>query len=193
MGTSTREAPRRASARDPIVLICLMALMSSSTFAQRDRNNIAPRFEDYKVTELYRGIVKPPNFGDLGRYEGTDLRCFGGNPSEYRNLTVNFAGRFIIGSCACGSGCRYLFMWDATNGRFYRIPIAPNNPGPFGIGERDPVYYKGEEYHADSSLLVIDGCEERTCNCGTRYYRWTGKGFELIAKRPSRLPSGCRQ
>jgi hypothetical protein len=36
---------------------------------------------------------------------------------------VNFAGHFVIDACTCGSGCHYLYMWDAVSGKFYqRLP-----------------------------------------------------------------------
>jgi hypothetical protein len=175
-----------------IAITVMLALVCSSSFAQRGGDEISPAFEKYRVTPFYRGTVRPPNFGDLRQYEGTDVRCFSGDPAEYSKASVNFAGHFVIGSCACGSGCHYLFMWDAANGHFYKIPIGSINVGPFDVGGSDPVYFKGEEYRADSSLLVADGCVDGTCNCGTRYYQWTGKVFRLVARRSSRMPLECR-
>ena len=173
-----------------IILVSTFALTLS--VAQKGPDPRLPRFEGYRVAELYRGSVLPPRFGDLSQYSGADLRCFSGDPEDYAKELVNFAGHFVIESCTCGSGCHYLFMWDAATGRFYRITGAPINTGPFDVGTSNPVSYKGEEFHVDSSLLVIDGCVGETCNCGTRYYRWNGRAFDLLARRASRLPSRCR-
>lgn len=106
----------------------------SRGLAQEERGRAVPRFEDYKVSNLYNGIVRPPGFGDPGQYSGADLRCFGGDPSEYARASVNFAGHFVIESCTCGSGCHSLFMWDALNDRFYGIPAGAIDVGPFDAG-----------------------------------------------------------
>lgn len=60
-----------------------------------------PGFQDYRVSNIYRGKVKPPHFGDPAWYSGTDLRCFG-DPTQYAGERVNFAGHFVIGACTCG-------------------------------------------------------------------------------------------
>ena len=39
-------------------------------------------------------------------------------------------GHFVMGSCGCGSGCHYLFMWDAITGEFHpQFPFGPINIG----------------------------------------------------------------
>ena len=82
-----------------------------------------PRFQDYMISKVYSGAVTPPDFGSLSQYEGTDLRCYSGEPSAYSQEKINFAGHFIIDSCSCGSECKYFFMWDATDGKVYgRLP-----------------------------------------------------------------------
>jgi hypothetical protein len=155
----------------------------------------APRFDDYRVSNLYRGPVKPPQFGRPDQYSGTDLRCFGGDPSEYAKEPANFAGHFVIGVCTCGSGCHYLYMWDALSGKAYlTLPAMPIDVGPFGIGLVTPaVEYKGEEYRLDSSLLILEGCVEETCDCSRRYYNWNGSQFELIRKQQTPMPPSCRK
>lgn len=153
-----------------------------------------PSFEEYRVAQVYSGAVKPPNFGPLSQYSGTDMRCFGREPGTYTAMHVNFAGHFVIGACSCGSGCHYLFLWDAETGKVYRnFPFGPINVGPYGIGgATPPVEYAGEQHRAESSLLILDGCFEETCDCAKRYYVWSGSQFKLIRKEPDRLPPDCR-
>jgi hypothetical protein len=105
-----------------------------------------PRFQDYRVSSLYRGPVKPPEVGNLDQYSGTDLRCFGADLG--REEQANFAGHFVIGTCTCGSGCHYLYMWDALTGKFHpHLPVGSINIGPYGTGELvPPIEYKGEQY-----------------------------------------------
>jgi hypothetical protein len=152
-----------------------------------------PRFQDHSVSSVYHGEVKPPDFGNPDQYDGTDLRCFGGDPAEYAKGHANFAGHFVIGRCTCGSGCHYLFMWDGLNGKFYRwFPFGPINVGPYGLGSTvPPVGYKGEQFRVDSTLLIVEGCIEGTCDCATRYYNWNGGEFKLILSRASRKPPRC--
>ena len=118
------------------------------------------------------------------------MRCFGGDPAAYSARQVNFASHFVIDVCTCGSGCHYLFMWDAVNGKFYeRLPPGVIDVGPFDTAKTESVSYKGEEYRANSSLLVVEGCVEDTCDCATRFYKWTGTRFQLIRKQPVRMPA----
>lgn len=152
-----------------------------------------PQFNEYRVQTIYRGPVKAPDFGDPTQYTGTDLRCFGGDPTRYASLVPNFAGDFVIGYCTCGSGCYYLFLWNARTGKFYgRFPDRPIDVGPYGSGKlTPPVEYNGDEYHIDSSLLILEGCFEETCDCARRYYHWNGSHFELIFRESTRMPPGC--
>jgi hypothetical protein len=169
-----------------------VAVASGLVYGQASK---MPAFEDYSVATVYRGVVKPPNFGPLSQYDGTDLRCFGGKPADYAAERVNFAGHFVVGACTCGSGCHYLFMWDAEDGRFYHdlLPFRPIDVGPFGrFGSPAAVYYPGEQYRVDSTLLILDACFEETCDCAKRYYVWTGVRFDLVLRQAHPNPPGCR-
>jgi hypothetical protein len=153
-----------------------------------------PRFADFPVASIYHRPVKPPNLGSPEKFEGTDIRCFGGDASEFAREHVNFADHFVIDACTCGSGCHYLFMWDAITGQFYpRLPPGVIDVGPYDMPGPDPIQYKGEQYRIDSSLLIVDGCVEDTCDCATRYYRWDGRAFTRISSRVSRVPTRCRK
>ncbi len=146
-------------------------------------------FADYHVTKIYAGAVKQPDFGRLEQYSGTDVRCFGGDPAVYSAMRVNFAGHFVLATCSCGSGCHYLFVWDAVNGKVYRdFAFGAVDVGPYG----SHVAYAGERFRADSNLLVLDGCFEGTCDCAKRYYVWNATQFKLIFRHQDRLPPGCR-
>jgi hypothetical protein len=142
----------------------------------------APRFEDYPVASVFQGKTHRPEFGDPKQYSGTDLRCFGGDSGDfdYSKYKPNFAGHYVIEACTCGSGCHYLYMWDAVTGKVSRnFPAMPIDVGPFSDS---PIEYRGEEYRVDSSLLILDGCIEDTCDCATRYYRWDGSRFRLLQR-----------
>jgi hypothetical protein len=150
----------------------------------------SPRFSDYAVSRVYRGAVKPPDFGKREQYEGTDLRCFGVDHAEYAEREVNFAGHYVLDTCTCGSGCHYLFMWDAMTGKFYQqVPPGVIDVGPYESGGVQPwLSYEGEQYQASSNLLIVEGCVEDTCDCSKRYYRWTGRLFKIILREPVAMP-----
>lgn len=154
-----------------------------------------PQFSDHPVPNVYRGEAALPKFGDPSQYHGTDLRCFGTDPQEYRGKRANFAGHFVIDACTCGTGCHYLFMWDALNGNFFgSVPIGAINIGPYGLGSVDgPIEYEGERYRVDSRLLIVEGCIEDTCDCAKRYYQWDGRRFKLLVKIVSRMPPEGRK
>jgi hypothetical protein len=170
--------------------ILMLTLTAGSSQAARP-----PRFQDYPVQNIYRGKVEAPKFGDLSKYEGTDVRCYGGEPSTYAAEPVNFAGHFVISACPCGTGCQYLFMWDALSGKVYlHFPFGPIDVGPYSDGSNFPLLvHKGEEYRTDSSLLVVEGCIEDTCDCARRYYNWNGRRFNLLLRQATPIPPKCKK
>jgi hypothetical protein len=177
-----------------LVVLCFAAVSAIAVPAFGQKAAKQPLFEDYRVAGVYNGIVRPPNFGPLDQYSGTDLRCFGEDPAFYANMQVNFAGHFVVRACSCGSGCHYIFLWDAESGKVYRdLPFHSINVGPYDVGSAAPVEYGGEKHRADSSLLILDGCFEDTCDCAKRYYVWSGGHFRLIHRQQTRVPSGCRK
>ncbi len=154
----------------------------------------SPRFEDYRVATVYKGPVKPMHVADPSRYGGAEARCIRGEaPEGYVPGPVNFAGHFVIEACTCGSGCHSLYIWDAITGRFYGFfPSTPIDVGPYEAGGASPpLLYRGEEFRADSSLLILEGCFEDTCDCARRYYQWDGAKFKLISQDQTPLPRRC--
>jgi hypothetical protein len=170
-----------------VVALALMFLVSGQSAE-------LPSFRDYRVSNIYRGRVKAPDFGDLSHYSGTDVRCFGEEPNSYTAKPANFSGHFVIDTCSCGSGCHYLFIWDALSGKVYReFPFGSINIGPYyGLGSiGPPIRYKGEDFRVDSSLLIVESCIEGKCDCAKRYYTWDGQRFNLVLKKPARMPRDC--
>jgi hypothetical protein len=190
---STRQR-RDGAVAAALVILCFATVNAITVPAFGQKASKQPSFEDYRVTGIYNGPVRPPNFGPLDQYSGADLRCFGEDPAFYAAMHVNFAGHFVVGACSCGSGCHYLFLWDAESGKVYLdLPFHSINVGPYGVGSAAPVEYSGEKHRADSSLLILDGCFEDTCDCAKRYYVWSRGRFKLIYRQSARIPPGCRE
>ncbi len=133
--------------------IIAITLRASSAWTQKPNR---PSFDEYRVVDEYRGPVTQADFGRRQQYTGTDLRCFGGDPTPRLAMRTNFAGHFVLASCSCGSGCRYLFIWDARNGKVFRgFPFGAINVGPYPSAHgRQEVAYAGEQYRIDSKLLI---------------------------------------
>ncbi len=174
------------------VALCLLVFRWPYGYGQTEK---PPRFEDYPARNIHRGKVRAPSFGDISKFTGTDVRCFGAEPGFYTKKPVNFAGHYVIGACTCGSSCHYLYLWDALTGKVYQqFPAQPIDVGPYRDGSNDAmVEYKGEEYHVGSSLLIVEGCVEQTCDCARRYYRWDGKAFKLLLRQSVPMPTECKK
>jgi hypothetical protein len=100
----------------------------------------------------------------------------------------------VITSCSCGTGCHWLVMWDVLTGKVFNRESAFGaiNVGPYlEKGAEPPIYYDGEQFRVDSTLLIVDGCREQTCDCAKRYYSFTGRQFKLIFRQPVRMPDKC--
>jgi len=107
-------------------------------------------------------------------------------------MRANFAGHLVLNTCTCGSGCHYFFVWDALTGKVYRdFPLGPIDVGPYGTAPHS-ITYTGEQYRADSTLLIVNGCREDTRDCATWYFNWRDGKLELIRKQPSRRPPGIK-
>ena len=180
----------RSLGRDVARLASVVLLFAGFIYGQAPRPD-RPNFRDYPVGKVFGGPTTPPHIGSLSQYSGTDLRCFGADPSFFREMHVNFAGHYVLDACTCGSGCHYLYLWDAVTRRLYRdLPLGEINLGPYGTFPHLTTF-RGERYHAESTLLIVNGCREETCDCGTWYFNWESEHFSLIRKRPSRRPPGC--
>jgi hypothetical protein len=72
--------------------------------------------------------------------------------------------------------------------------MGPINVGPFeqqGRSGLPPIFYKGEAYRPDSTLLIIEGCHEQSCDCARWYYTLIGERFKLILQRAVPKPAIC--
>ena len=72
--------------------------------------------------------------------------------------------------------------------------FGPIDVGPYSDGSNFPLLvHKGEEYRTDSSLLVVEGCIEDTCDCARRYYNWNGRRFNLLLRQATPIPPKCKK
>jgi hypothetical protein len=140
-----------------------------------------PRFDQYRVTEIYKGKPAQPVIKSAADREFRTRIRDGAKDGP------NFAGHFTIVDWGCGAGCVSIAIVDAANGTTY-------NP-PFKVLGWDMVTYEGRiaasadnfaplDFHRDSRLLIARGCPEEK-NCGSYSYEWTGAEFKLLSKIPA--------
>jgi len=100
-----------------------------------------PRFRDYPVEEIFRGVPARVKF----RIRWDD-RSYGSDLREGAANGPNFAGHFTIVTWGCGSDCYDIAVVDSRTGRVWFAPFT----GSIGLS-----------FRRDSRLLIVDSQAER--------------------------------
>lgn len=171
------------------LLLALAACIAA--LAQQSR---LPRFEQFAVPVEYNGHVASPR---LERGEELDLRCFGASRDEQRKflreMKVNFAGRYVVQTCTCGTSCHYFWIWDARSGAQVNSPIK-NLSWPFGSEYPAGFSPAAKRYLPNSRLFKVEGCVDWDWepgvqpDCGKFFYELRGRQLVLLKKIPLRVP-----
>jgi hypothetical protein len=153
------------------VYITLIAARANPQNSAPTGNQRLPRFEDYPVTETFKGPPAPPKLLRPGD------RLFRTKIREGAAKGPNFAGHFSIADWGCGSGCISMAIVDAKDGKIYDAPFTALAWGiPMMQNSVEPPAYK-----LDSRLMIVRGCLEEE-NCGSYFHEWNGSRFKLIRK-----------
>ena len=153
------------------VCITLIATGATAQSSAPTANEQLPRFEDYPVTDIYKGPPAPPKLRCPGD------RLFRTRIREGAAKGPNFAGHYTIADWGCGAGCVSVAIVDAKDGRICDAPFQALAWGvPMMKDSVEPLAYK-----LDSRLLIVRGCPEEE-TCGSYFYEWTGTRFKLIRK-----------
>jgi hypothetical protein len=155
----------RNSIEIPLILLSFAA---STCPAQTSVRGSIPKFSDYQVNQLYKGKNATPTVTDDWHQFRTLIR-------EGASRPVNFAGDYRIVEWGCGTDCVRFVLLDLRAGSVYDPPFESLWLDAFPT---NGWYGKGLEFHANSRLLIVNGCP--TEKCGTYYYEWTGEVFQLI-------------
>ncbi len=124
-----------------------------------------PRFADYRVDSLFRGVPAPVDFTS-----DPDSRRFRTVITAAAARGPNFAGHYTVASWGCGSPCQENVVLDARTGRI----MASLNTS------------LGVRYRPDSRLLIANppdssGCYDPECfYCRPVAYLWTGAALDSI-------------
>ena len=97
------------------------------------------RFEDYPISTVYHGKVRLPDF----RGRDHDAATFRTRITDSMRDGAKFAGKYSVITIGCGTGCRFNFVADLTNGRVIGFPLGGEDYGHLDL------FYK-----LDSSLII---------------------------------------
>jgi hypothetical protein len=139
--------------------VIIAILFVSSAFAG---NTVAPRYEDYPVTQIYKGQPAQVDFTNnpQARLYRTVIR-------QQAAEGPDFAGHYKITIWGCGSSCEAFAIVDSKTGRVYFPPQ---------LHYVTWVYWDGPDfglnYRINSRLLILHGSREERPESGTFYYLW---------------------
>jgi hypothetical protein len=159
-----------------VILGLLLSVLQAGASSDR-----LPAFDDYRVTEVYKGAAAPV---DLRSYPGA--RRFRTRLTEGGAKGPNFAGRFTVVTWGCGTSCEQVAIIDAVTGKVH-FPLRR------GISN-------GICFRLGSSLLITDPIDRETLEgwegrlpawLKTRYYKWDGSHLVQIAITTSAMPNTC--
>jgi hypothetical protein len=169
-------------------LILIPAILS--TPAVRSQQAGVPRFEDYTVTEMFKGTPAAPIFSTPeSRQFRTRIRngistgagVWNGswkNPID--RAGPNFAGHYFVIRWGCGSECVTMAIVDAKTGNVYKPPLSAKGSLQVPL---DNLSDMDVDVRPDSSLLVLrNGCSDfrDRKTCGNYYFNWKDNRFVLV-------------
>ena len=123
-----------------------------------------PRFEDYRVRELFQGTPAAPDGGG-----NPEAARFGAALAQGARKGPDFAGHYTIVSRSCGRLCREFVIVDAATGRVHP-----------GLSDTPPF-----EYRLDSRLIAFDAPKPLPgripcAGCSAAYYVWENEELSII-------------
>ena len=164
----------------------------------QSHSNALPRFEDYKVSEIFTGaaavpkLVTPLEQGYADQIKDGVERGYGVFRDRKEQKGPNFAGHLIVIEWGCGAPCIRMAIVDARTGEVYYPPIAFN-----GVGARSfdlPLLTVGEsvprnpevQFRLDSSLMIIKATPKDSGHHAphTYYFLWRKNRWTLLQKAP---------
>jgi len=110
------------------------------------------RFEEYPVSEIYKGKTAQLRFQEDESNDHERLQWM------IENYEVNFAGHYILSSWSCGMWCSRILIVNAKIGKVYGFSGSPevcfsHLENDFDCNED----FKNIDYRIDSNLLVFFG------------------------------------
>jgi hypothetical protein len=175
-----------------IGVVPLASMLAISTWAQSPTSRL-PRFEDYPVTELFKGTPAAPIIEtSLQRMYRTRIRegatkGWGVFRDGKEQPGPNFAGHYLIIQWGCGTACLMMVVVDALTGRIYYLPLSVGELGNQRIGVPWFGYSPAElDFRVTSSLFTMNACPDQSTNpnasCYSYYYLWRNNEWSLLRR-----------
>ena len=129
-----------------------------------------PRFEDYPVTDIFRGEAAAPVLATK------DARMFRTELRRQASMGPNFAGHFTLARWGCGAGCTTVAVIDAISGHVWFAPFS------FADAMRDQriICHHMSDFDITSELLIVEGELSRGGDIGKHYFRWHNHQFTRV-------------
>ena len=131
---------------------------SANEIIEIEPSIMLPRFEDFSAVVRYTGTIAAPDVKSQPK-----ARMFRTRLRKAAREGVNFAGRYILASWGCGSGCQDAGIIDAKTGKVYFSPfiddIAWQGGAKFNYagGPPEGLNGGGTDFRSDSRLLFASG------------------------------------
>jgi len=133
-----------------------------------------PRFDDYPVSQVFRGTPVAPvlSTGHANAFRSELRRQAASGP--------NFAGHYTLTRWSCGAGCVTVLVIDALSGHVWFAPFTIQDAWKDG----HVVCDHGSDFKITSRLFVTQG--EVDGRVGSHYFLWADGQFNLV-----HFESGC--
>jgi hypothetical protein len=100
---------------------CVLVVEHAAAAERRAEGSGADyRFEDYPISNVYRGNVRLPDF----RGPGKKHAMFRTRIVDGMRNDANFAGKYSVIKIGCGTGCRFFLIADVTSGSVLGFPLS---------------------------------------------------------------------
>ncbi len=151
-----------------------------------------PKFEDYPVTEVFKGTPAPPILTTAEqRMYRTRIRngvatgagvWTGSSGKPITERGPNFAGHFFVIRWGCGSDCLMMAIVDARTGEVHGPPPLSGIPRALYL-PMDPMSGRDIDFQRQSSLMVLrNACKVDRSECGVYYFIWKNGRFNLVRR-----------
>jgi hypothetical protein len=156
---------------------CIVALAASSGLTELEAQRAAlPKFEDYPVTDIFKGTPAQPNLSTR------DARRFRTQLRRQAPSGPDFAGHFKLARWGCGAGCMYIAIIDSVTGDAYFPGISFQD----GLGRTETCHH-ASGFSLESELFIFQGEPlqgNTTGKPGLYFYRWHDGKFSLLHYEP---------
>jgi hypothetical protein len=161
----------------------------------KTKASIPPRFEDYRVSEVFNGQPSPPILATpeqrMFRTRITDGVSKGWgvlrDGREGSTPGPNFAGHYIAIQWGCGTDCGQMAIVDGSTGLVYPPPFGGKGKG-WSYFHYPARFIYPPQFQVNSQLLILPNiCAAQTPVCGTYYFVWRNNRWHEVRREPMSL------